>query len=392
METARAILSFNSGSSSLKFAIHEFSAGAEKLLAEGAAEGIGSGGARIWLRDGTKRMRSDASRKLDDFPQAFHGLLDEMDRLKMRSPDAVGHRIVHGGPHHFAPERITPALVDELRKIIPFAPLHIPIEIRGIEVFESRFPDRPQVACFDTGFHRCMPEVARRLALPRALDEEGIFRYGFHGLSYEYIVETLGPGAPARVVIAHLGNGASIAAVREGAGIDTTMGFTPAGGFMMGTRTGDLDPGVIVFLLNQKGYDSARVERLVNRESGMLGVSEVSSDVKTLLQARASNKDAALALDMFCYGVRKAIGAMAAALGGLDLLVFTAGIGERAAPIRSQICRGLEHLGIKLDDSRNEVHADLISTADARCAVRVIATNEDLMIARHTRRVVFGDS
>jgi acetate kinase len=336
-------------------------------------------------------MLSDSSRKLGDFPQAFHGLLDEMDRLKMRAPDAVGHRIVHGGPHHFAPERITPALVDELRKIIPFAPLHIPVEIQGIKVFESRFPDRPQVACFDTGFHRSMPEVARRLPLPRALDHEGIFRYGFHGLSCEYIMETLGSAAPARVVIAHLGNGASIAAVRDGVGIDTTMGLTPAGGFMMGTRTGDLDPGVIVFLLNQNGYDGSRIEWLVNRESGMLGVSEASSDVRTLLQARGSNKGAALALDMFCYQVRKTIGAMAAALGGLDLLVFTAGIGERAAPIRSQICRGLEHLGIKLDDSRNEAHADSISAPDGRCAVRVIPTNEDLMIARHTRRIVFAE-
>jgi len=203
-------------------------------------------------------------------------------------------------------------------------------------------------------------------------------------------MQTLGPAAPARVVIAHLGNGASIAAVRDGVGIDTTMGFTPAGGFMMGTRTGDLDPGVIVFLLNQKGYDGARLERLVNRESGMLGVSDLSSDVKTLLEKRASDEAAALALDMFCYQVRKTIGAMAAALGGLDLLVFTAGIGERAAPIRSEICRGLEHLGIKLDDARNQVHADLVSAPDARCAVRVIPTNEDLMIARHTRRVIFA--
>jgi acetate kinase len=389
---ARAILSFNSGSSSLKFAIHEFSAGAEKLLAEGAAEGVGSESGRIWIRTGAKRMLSDSTRGLAGFDQAFHALFDEMDRLRIRRPDAVGHRIVHGGPHHFAPERVTTALLDELRKIIPFAPLHIPVEIQGVEIFESRFPDRPQVACFDTGFHRRMPEVARRFAIPGSFRREGIYRYGFHGLSYEYILETLGPEAPARIAIAHLGNGASIAAVREGAGIDTTMGFTPAGGFMMGTRTGDLDPGVILFLLNEKGYGGARLERLVNRESGMLGVSGISSDVKTLLEKRESNQDAALALDIFSYQVRKAIGAMAAALGGLDLLVFTAGIGERAAPIRFEICRGLEHLGIKLDPSRNDAHADPISTSDARCAVRVIPTNEDLMIARHTRRLVFGTS
>ena len=235
-----------------------------------------------------------------------------------------------------------------------------------------------------------MPEVARRFALPRALWDEGLCRYGFHGISYEYIMATLGPAAPARIVIAHLGNGASMAAVRDGRSVDTTMGFTPTGGFMMGTRSGDLDPGLMVYLINQKGYDGRRLERLVNHESGLLGVSAISSDVKTLLEKRAAEPNAALAIEMFCYQVRKQIGALAAVLGGLDLLVFTGGIGERAAPVRFEMCRGLEYLGIKLHQQRNDAHADPVSAPQSLCTVRVIPTNEDLMIARHTRRVIFG--
>jgi len=238
--------------------------------------------------------------------------------------------------------------------------------------------------------HRQMPEVARRFALPRALWDEGIWRYGFHGISYEYIMETLGAAAPARIVIAHLGNGASMAAVLKGRSIDTTMGFTPTGGLMMGTRSGDLDPGLMVYLMNHNGYDGRRLERLVNHESGLLGVSAISSDVKTLLEERAVEPNAALAIEMFCYQVRKQIGALAAVLGGLDLLVFTGGIGERAAAVRLEVCRGLEFLGIALDTERNEAHADTISSPDGKCAVRVIPTNEDLMIARQTRRVIFG--
>ena len=235
-----------------------------------------------------------------------------------------------------------------------------------------------------------MPEVARRFALPRVLWDQGLWRYGFHGLSYEYIMQALGPAAPARIVIAHLGNGASMAAVLKGRSIDTTMGFTPTGGFMMGTRSGDLDPGLMVYLMNHHGYDGRRLERLVNHESGLLGVSAISSDVKTLLEKRAVEPNAALAIEMFCYQVRKQIGALAAVLGGLDLLVFTGGIGERAAAVRLEVCRGLEFLGVALDSERNEAHADIISSKEGKCPVRVIPTNEDLMIARHTRRVIFS--
>jgi len=386
---SRIILSFNSGSSSHKFAVYRFSAGREELMAEGAAEGIGIEHGRLWIRDGSSRTLADGAREIARFEDAFDALFDEIARLRLPHPDAVGHRVVHGGPDHFAPERVTPALIEALRKLVPFAPLHLPVEIRGIEAMAARYAGRPQAACFDTGFHRRMPEIARRLALPRALWDEGICRYGFHGISYEYIMEALGPAPPARVAIAHLGNGASMAAVKDGNPIDTTMGFTPSGGFMMSTRSGDLDPGVMLYLLEQKGYDAARLKRTINHESGLLGVSGLSSDVKQLLQTRESDARAGLALDMFCYQVRKQIGAFAAALGGLDLLVFTAGIGERAAPLRAEICRGLRYLGIVLDSQRNNSNADKISAESSRCIVRVIPTKEDLMIARHTRRALF---
>jgi acetate kinase len=333
-------------------------------------------------------------RSFSNGADALDALFDEFSnltvRLRLPHPDAIGHRLVHGGPHHFAPARVTPELIEQLRALIPFAPLHLPVEIEGIEALASRFPERPQVACFDTGFHHQMPEVARRFALPRVLWDQGLWRYGFHGISYEYIMQALGPAAPARIVIAHLGNGASMAAVLKGRSIDTTMGFTPTGGFMMGTRSGDLDPGLMVYLMNHNGYDGRRLERLVNHESGLLGVSAISSDVKTLLEKRAVEPNAALAIEMFCYQVRKQIGALAAVLGGLDLLVFTGGIGERAAAVRLEVCRGLEFLGVALDSERNEAHADTISSTDGKCPVRVIPTNEDLMIARHTRRVIFG--
>jgi acetate kinase len=390
VDASHVILSFNSGSSSDKFALYRLSIDGEKLLAEGAAEGIGLGSGRLWIRDGKAKTLSDAKRSFPRSADALATLFDLIVRLRLPRPDAIGHRLVHGGPNHFAPERVTPEVIGQLRALIPFAPLHLPVEIDAIEAVAARFPDRPQVACFDTGFHRQMPEVARRFALPRALWNEGIWRYGFHGISYEYIMETLRPAAPARIVIAHLGNGASMAAVQNGRAVDTTMGFTPTGGFMMGTRSGDLDPGLIVYLINEKGYDGRRLERLVNHESGLLGVSAISYDVKTLLEKGAAEPNAALAIEMFCYQVRKQIGAMAAVLGGLDLLVFTGGIGERAAPVRSEVCRGLEHLGIAIDQQRNDAHADTISSAAAKCAVRVIPTNEDLMIARHTRRVIFA--
>jgi acetate kinase len=281
-------------------------------------------------------------------------------------------------------------LLAELRRLVAFAPLHLPSAIQGIEAAAARFPGLPQVACFDTAFHRRMPEVAQRFPLARDLWHEGIRRYGFHGLSYEYIVATLGAAAQGRLVIAHLGNGASLAAVLNGQPLDTTMGFTPTGGVMMGTRSGDLDPGVLIHLMRAKGYDAGQLDTLVNHQAGLLGVSGLSPDMKTLLDQRDREPHAAQAVELFCYQLRKHIGALTGALGGLDTLVFTGGIGERAAPVRWEVCRGLAYLGIDLDPQKNALHADVISTPESACTIRVIPTNEDLMTARHTRTLLFS--
>jgi acetate kinase len=388
---SRVILCLNSGSSSLKFALYQISDKDEILLAQGAVERNDAQSARLWINSAQRKVET-SHLEVSSPSAALHAVSVELERLELPRHDAVGHRLVHGGPHHAAPERITDMLVNELRSLIPFAPLHLPDEIAGIEAVTSHFSSLPQVACFDTAFHRSMPEVAQRFPLPRALWEEGIRRYGFHGISYEYIVRSLGDNLPSRVIIAHLGNGASMAAIKDGSPLDTTMGFTPAGGFMMGTRCGDLDPGLILYLLQQQHFDGKRLERMVNHESGLLGVSGVSSDMKKLLERRDSEPDAALAVAMFCYQLRKHIGALTAVLGGLDLLVFTGGIGERAAPVRWEVCRGLEHLGIEVDRRRNDASADTISADDSRCLVRVIATNEDLMIARHTHQLIFSPS
>ena len=301
----------------------------------------------------------------------------------------MGHRVVHGGPDHSAPERVEATLLAELRWLVAFPPLHLPSAIQGIEAVAARFPGLPQVACFDTAFHRRMPEVAQRFPLPRDLWDEGIRRYGFHGLSYEYIVATLGAAAQGRLIIAHLGNGASLAAVQNGQPLDTSMGFTPTGGIMMGTRSGDLDPGVLIHLMHERSYDADQLEDLVNHQAGLLGVSGLSPDMKTLLEQRQREPHAAQAVELFCYQLRKYIGALTAVLGGLDTLVFTGGIGERAAPVRREICQELAYLGIALDPQQNALHAEVISTPQSACTVRVIPTNEDLMIARHTRTLLF---
>jgi acetate kinase len=383
------IFCINVGSSSCKFAMYSVSGASESIVAEGAAERIGTGGGKIRIRDANGRSLAESDRELSRPQVAVDALLEEFERLKLPRLDAVGHRIVHGGAHHVAPELVTPALIADLKGLIPFAPLHMPGGIEGIEAVAARHPKLPQVACFDTAFHRGMPERAQRFALPGELWDARVRRYGFHGISYEYIVQALGADVPPRLIIAHLGNGASMAAVANGRPLDTTMGFTPAGGFMMGTRPGDLDPGVILFLLEQKGYDAARLGELVNQKSGLLGVSGLSSDVKTLLDVRATNADAAMAIEMFCYQIRKSIGALAAALGGLDMLVFTGGIGEHAAAIRAEVCQGLAHLGIAIDPRLNDSGQGTISAPDSRCRVRVIPTNENVMVARHTSRLVF---
>ena len=386
MPGAPIVLCLNAGSSSLKFSVWD----GEESVGEGEVEGIGRPEAFAWLR-----MPGAPTRRLPaqwaDHGAAAAGVFALLGEHALPAPAGVGHRLVHGGQRHVAPERVTSALIAELRALIPLAPLHLPSGLAGVEMVAARFPALPQAVCFDTAFHRDLPEIARRLPLPRALaDAAGIERFGFHGLSYEYVLERLGPAGRGRVVIAHLGSGASMAAVREGRAVDTTMGLTPAGGFMMGTRTGDLDPGVLLYLIREKGYDAARLDRLVNKESGLLGVSGTSADMKTLLERRGRDAAAALAVAMFCYQVRKQVGAFAAAMGGLDALVFTGGIGERAAPVRAEICDGLGHLGVRLDPARNAAHDDPLSAPGGGCAVRVVPTREDLMIARHSRAVLFA--
>lgn len=309
----------------------------------------------------------------------------------MASVKAVGHRVVHGMKHS-EPERITPKLLAELHRITPYDPDHLPREIGLIEALRKRHPKLPQVACFDTAFHRTMPRVAKLLPIPRRYAAKGVERYGFHGLSYAYLMEELGRLDPAaatgRVILAHLGNGASLAAVRDGKSIDTSMGFTPTAGVMMSTRTGDVDPGLAYYLARTERMTAARFQRLVNHESGLLGVSGISADMRDLLAKEGEDVRAAEAVALFCYQVKKGIGSFAAALGGLDTLVFAGGIGENAPPVRARICDGLSFLGIELHASRNAEAAGVISTGVSRVTVRVIRTDEELMIARSVTRVL----
>lgn len=390
------ILTVNSGSSSLKFALFDMD-DAEALRLVGKLEGIGLGGSgRFAVKDGEGTSLVDESRRLDDHEAALSRLFDWLrNRPEHGELNAVGHRVVHGGSRHTRPERITPEVMASLQELVPLAPDHLPQEIRAIEAVGRAYPGLPQVACFDTAFHRTMPAVAQAFGLPRDLADEGVFRYGFHGLSYEYIIGELrkeaGPAAAGgRVIVAHLGNGASLAAILDGKSIDTTMGFTPAGGLVMSTRSGDLDPGILVYLLRHRGLDVEELDRVVNRRAGLLGVSGTSADMRELLEREKADPHAAEAVALFCRQARKFVGALAAALGGLDTLVFTAGIGENAPPVRGRICEGLEFLGVRVAPERNERNDAVISPDGSAVTVRVMRTDEERMIARHTRVVVRG--
>jgi acetate kinase len=384
------VLCLNMGSSSLKFDFYLFQGGEESLLAEGEIERIGLQNGRLWVRGPQEEILEDTQGDFARHESAIAALFAALARARLPRPAAAGHRVVHGGPEYTNPAMVDPPLIETLKGLSSFAPLHLPAEIQVIEAVANHFPELPQVACFDTAFHRRMPEIAQRLPLPRGLWDEGVRRYGFHGLSYEYILYSLGEEAAGRVIIAHLGNGASMAAVRDGRPLDTTMGFTPTGGFMMGTRSGDLDPGALLFLMGEKGYSTALVDQLVNRQSGLLGVSLISPDMKTLLEKRENEPAADQAVRMFCYHLRKHIGSLAAVLEGVETLVFTGGIGEHAGPVRWETCQGLGHLGIHLDPERNRRNAEIISMPSSPCIVRVIHTNEELLIARHTRRLILS--
>ncbi len=385
------ILCINSGSSSMKFAMYGLGE-SEELIAEGAVERIGLPGGWLWLKDAQGNRLAD---RHEDFPahkEAVRAMFaTAMEEHRLPDPDGIGHRLVHGGPKHMAPEKVTPGLMHTLRRLISLAPLHLPGELKGIDALSEHYPGLSQVACFDTAFHSRMPEIAKWLPLVRSLRHEGIHRYGFHGLSYEYVTSTLKHALQGRAIIAHLGNGASMAALKSAEPLDTTMGLTALGGLMMGTRSGDLDPGILLYLMDEKGYDARQLERLLHHRSGLLGVSGISSDMKSLLEKQATEPHASQAIELFCYTARKHIGALSTTIGGIDTLVFTGGIGERAAPVRWMICHGLDYLGIRLDPEKNDLHADIISMDNGPCTVRVIHTNEDLMIARHTRDLLFRD-
>jgi acetate kinase len=387
------ILTINGGSSSIKFALFEAGDPLQRLLA-GANERIGLPEASLRVKGSDPADNVARLVRAPDHTAAVGTLMDWIEeRLGRDALTAVGHRVVHGGPKYNRPQRITAEMVAELHRLSPFDPEHLPEEILLTEAFHRRFPDLPQVACFDTAFHHDLPRVARLLPIPRRYEAQGVRRYGFHGLSYAFLMEELGrlagaQAAQSRVILAHLGNGASLAAVRDGQPVDTSMSFTPTAGVPMSTRSGDLDPGLVWYLARTEGLDAKKFNEMVNFQSGLLGVSEISSDMHDLLDRETQDVRAAEAVALFCYQVKKWIGAFAAALGGLNTLVFAGGIGENAPTVRARICDGLEFLGVELEKKRNAANADLISAADGRVAVRVIRTDEEQMIAKTVCRVL----
>jgi acetate kinase len=387
------ILTINGGSSSIKFALFEAGDSLRRML-EGGIERIGSPEAALRVKGVNPTDTFSRSVTAPDHAVAVGALMDWIEeRSRRETLTAVGHRVVHGGPKYSEPQRITAEMVEELRRLSPFDPEHLPEEILLTEAFHRRFPDLPQVACFDTAFHHDLPRVARLLPIPRRYEAQGVRRYGFHGLSYAFLMGELArlAGAEAahgRVILAHLGSGASLAAVRDGKSVDTSMSFTPAAGVPMSTRSGDLDPGLVWYLARTENMSAKQFNEMVNAESGLLGVSETSADMRDLLDREAQDVRAAEAIALFCYQVKKWIGAFAAALGGLDTLVFAGGIGEHAPTVRARICVGLEFLGIGLDEKRNAANEGVISTVAGRVAVRVMHTDEERMIAETVWRVL----
>ncbi|MCK9282807.1 MAG: acetate/propionate family kinase [Rhodocyclaceae bacterium] len=387
-----AILTLNSGSSSIKFALFA-ATGTINSCAElyGQIDGIGA-------RPHIKAMDKNGQR-IDDVDIPLSGDSDKQHHEALEflvnwlhaheagwQVIGVGHRIVHGGQDYSRPMVLDDASLAQLRLLIPLAPLHQPHNLEGVDAMRAHLPHIPQIACFDTAFHRTQPEVAQRFALPRWLSEKGLRRYGFHGLSYEYIASTLprhlGPKAAGRIVVAHLGNGASACAMHNGKSMATSMGFSPIEGLVMGTRTGSIDPGVLIYLMEFEGLGWKGLVNLLCKESGLLGVSGISQDMRTLLKSQEPT--AKEAVELFCYRLVREIGALAATLGGLDAVVFTGGIGEHAAPVRAAVCQALAWMGLELDAAANGTNATRISTADSRIDALVIPTNEEWMVAMHT--------
>lgn len=371
----QTILVLNSGSSSLKFGLFRYAGGDESLLLEGSAQGIGrsDGSLRIKAPDG--RVLLQQEHELESQTYALQKLAQVLAQQHHARPSAVGHRVVHGGPHLRMHQRISADVRRQLQDAVHFAPLHIPPALALIDEAEKIFDDAPHFACFDTAFHATLPPRAAQLALPRRYVEAGVMRYGFHGLSYESLVTRLGADLPARAVFAHLGNGSSVCALRDGQSIDTSMGLTPTGGVPMGTRSGDLDPGVLLYLMRVEKLDAGALETLLNRESGLAGYADGESDMQALeKRAAAGDANASLAIDAFATAVRKTIGGYAALLGGIDLLVFTGGIGEHSQAIRTRVCDGLAFMGLTEGDPAGKVKA--------------IHTEEEKQIARHCRALL----
>jgi len=387
------IVVLNAGSSSLKCSLYAAAERDPALVWRALVDGLGTPHARFEARD-AKGARIAEHRwpegAAPSHEAAVHDLLAFLRTSGGPAPAAVGHRVVHGGTRFAEPVRVDDAVLAVLDTLVPLAPLHQPHNLAPIRAIAAERPDLPQVACFDTAFHRTQPALAQAFALPPSITGRGVRRYGFHGLSYEFIAQALpaidAHAARGRVVVAHLGNGASMCAMHDGRSVATSMGFTAVDGLMMGTRTGALDPGVVLYLMDELGMDARAIESLLYRESGLLGVSGVSSDMRTLLAS--DDPRAAFAVDLFCYRAGRELGSLAAALGGLDALVFTGGIGEHAAAVRAKIVEAAAWLGLELDAAANARHAPRISTSDSDAHAYVIATHEELMIARHVRTLV----
>ena len=387
------ILTINGGSSSIKFALFEAGDSLRRIL-EGEIERIGLPEATLRVKGVNQSDNFSRILKAPDHTVAVGALMDWIEERSGRDAlAAVGHRVVNGGPKYYKPQRITTEMVEEMHRLSPFDPDHMPEEILLTEAFHHRFPDVPQVACFDTNFHHDLPRVAQMLPIPRRYEAQGVRRYGFHGLSFAFLMEELArlgdPAASAgRVILAHLGNGASLAAVRDGKSVDTSMSFTPTAGVPMGTRSGDLDPSLVAYFARTERMDAKQFDKMVNFESGLLGISETSSDMRDLLNCEAQDLTGGRGCRPVLLPGQEWIGAFAAALGGLNILVFAGGIGENVPIVRSRICDGLEFLGIEIEEKRNEANEGVISATASRVAVRVIRTDEERMIAKTVCRVL----
>lgn len=394
MEKTKAnfILTVNGGSSSIKFALFEDTEPLRRVLS-GHIEGIGQAQGKFAVKgaEASDNVSQDVAAR--DHTDAVTILMDWVHRrIEHGALAAVGHRVVHGGPKYWEPQRITREMIEELHQLSPFDPEHLPEEILLTEAFHKRFPDMVQVACFDTAFHHDMPRVARLLPIPRRYDTRGVRRYGFHGLSCEYLMRELGRLAPTeaqgRVILAHLGNGASVTAVRGGKSLDTSMSFTPTAGLVMSTRSGDLDPGLSWYLSRVENVSHREFHEMVNHKSGLLGISETSSDMRDLLARERDDARAAEAVALFCYQAKKWICALTGALEGLDAFVFSGGIGENASLVRERICAGMGFLGVELDGQANVTNKDVISSRNSKVTVRVIRTDEESVIAQAVRRIL----